>query len=53
MATHSCTPAQEAQYDGSGGFEFGAVSEGYEIEVSYSWRYVDRIYIDDDGDVVR
>ena len=50
MATHSSTPEQEAQ---TAGFEFEAANESHEIEASYSWRYVDRIYVDDDGEVVR
>ena len=53
MATHSSTPEQEAQFDGTAGFEFEAATESHEVEASYSWRYVDRIYVDDDGEVVR
>ena len=50
MATHSSTPEQEAQ---TAGFEFEAATESHGVEASYSWRYVDRIYVDDDGEVVR
>ena len=53
MATNSPTPEQDAQSDTTAGFEFEAATESHEVEASYSWRYVDQIYVNDDGEVVR
>jgi hypothetical protein len=53
MATTDPTPDQDAQADDPAGFEFEAATDSHEVEASYSWRYVDRIYISGDGEVVR
>lgn len=53
MATHSSTPDEDGQSDSAAGFAFTAGTDSHEIEVSYSWQHVDRIYVDDNGDVVR
>jgi len=53
MATSSPTPDKDAQSDETAGFEFGAATDDHEIDASYSWRYVDQIYVTDDGDIAR
>lgn len=53
MATTNPTPEQDAQSDEHAGFQFGTATDSHEVEASYSWRYVDRIYVTDDGEVVR
>jgi hypothetical protein len=53
MATTDPTPEQDAQTDHPAGFEFETATDSHEVEASYSWRYVDRIYVSEDGEVVR
>lgn len=53
MVTTDSTPEQDAQSDQTAGFEFDTATDSHEVEASYSWRYVDRIYVGDDGEVVR
>ena len=52
MATTNHSEKQEDQSTQPVGFGFGTSNDSHEIEASYSWRYVDRIYIDE-GTVVR
>jgi hypothetical protein len=53
MATTDATPEQVEQSDEPAGFEFEAATDSHEVEAAYSWRYVDRIYVTEDGEVVR
>lgn len=53
MTENSSTPDQDAQSDAAAGFEFDTANGSHEVEAAYSWRYVDRIYLSDDGEVVR
>ena len=53
MATNSSDPEQDTQSDRTASFEFDTATDSHEVEASYSWWYVDRIYVDDDGEVVR
>jgi len=53
MATTDSAPEQDVQSNGTAGFEFDTATDSHEIEASYSWRYADRIYVDDDGEIVR
>ena len=53
MATNNSTPDEDPKSGSTGGFEFTAGTDSHEIEISYSWQHVDRICVDDDGDVVR
>jgi len=52
MATTNHSEKQVDQSTQPIGFGFGTSNDSHEIEASYSWRYVDRIYVDD-GTVVR
>ncbi|GGM53443.1 hypothetical protein [Haloarcula argentinensis] len=53
MTTTDPTQTQDGQPDQQAGFDFSRPRQEHEIEVSYSWEYVDTIYMDDDGEVVR
>lgn len=53
MATTDATPEQVEQSDEPAGFKFEAAIDSHEVEAAYSWRYVDRIYVTEDGDIVR
>jgi hypothetical protein len=52
MSTDSSTPTEAATHDHSGGFQFTNLAGDHEIEAAYSWRYVDRIQLQE-GDTVR
>ena len=52
MSTDSSTQSEAPAHDHSGGFEFVTPADDHEIEASYSWRYVDRIQLQE-GDPVR
>jgi hypothetical protein len=53
MATTNSTTEQGEQSEQPAGFEFDTTNGSHEIEADYSWRYVDRIYVTDDGQIVR
>lgn len=53
MATTNSTTEQTASSEQPAGFEFGTANGNHEIEADYSWRYVDRIHVTDDGQIVR
>ncbi|AJF28042.1 hypothetical protein SG26_20045 (plasmid) [Haloarcula sp. CBA1115] len=53
MTATDPTQTQDGQPDQQAGFDFSKPGQEHEIEVSYSWGYVDTIYMDDDGELVR
>ena len=53
MTTTNSTTEQVEQSEQPAGFEFDTGNGSHEIEADYSWRYVDRIYVTDDGQIVR
>ncbi|EMA25680.1 hypothetical protein [Haloarcula argentinensis] len=53
MTTTDPTQTQDGQLDQQAGFDFSKPNKEHEIEASYSWGYVDTIYMDDDGELVR
>ncbi|WP_277543473.1 hypothetical protein [Haloarcula laminariae] len=53
MATIDPTPEKDAQTDEPAGFEFDTATDSHEVEAAYSWQYADRIYVTDDGEIVR
>jgi hypothetical protein len=53
MTTTDQTQDQDGQLDQQAGFDFSKPNQKHEIEVSYSWGYVDTIHMDDNGEIVR
>ena len=53
MTATDPTQTQDGHPDQQAGFDFSKPGQEHEIEVSYSWGYVDTIYMDDDGELVR